>query len=320
VFEYQTVNIKRRHLTKLKINAILFCFIALVLVNPITGTGNNLFARTSIVDPDFVQEGEASWYGPGFHGRKTASGERFNTNEMTAAHKTLPFGTVLKVTNLSNGNSVIVTINDRGPYVRGRIIDLSKAAKDALAMGGTAQVRLEVFTPETEENTPEDLTPLNLFEDNLASKSKVFIEYFKDETNGNQTGLSGEDLNNIFKNFRTVRIKVLTPDAKTANSKLYQEVTADNSSYLDITNRVKFLTGYTIDLGIFSDRNDAEKLIGLLESENFTTLYFEEIHNQNSVKFRLLTGNYESYEGAIKDYNVLVDLKQSPKIVKIGFN
>lgn len=307
-------------MTKLKINAILFCFIALVLVNPITGTGNNLFARTSIVDPDFVQEGEASWYGPGFHGRKTASGERFNTNEMTAAHKTLPFGTVLKVTNLSNGNSVIVTINDRGPYVRGRIIDLSKAAKDALAMGGTAQVRLEVFTPETEENTPEDLTPLNLFEDNLASKSKVFIEYFKDETNGNQTGLSGEDLNNIFKNFRTVRIKVLTPDAKTANSKLYQEVTADNSSYLDITNRVKFLTGYTIDLGIFSDRNDAEKLIGLLESENFTTLYFEEIHNQNSVKFRLLTGNYESYEGAIKDYNVLVDLKQSPKIVKIGFN
>lgn len=309
-------------MTKLKINAILFCFIALVLVNPITGTGSNLFARTSIVDPDFVQEGEASWYGPGFHGRKTASGERFNTNEMTAAHKTLPFGTVLKVTNLSNDKTVIVTINDRGPYVRGRIIDLSKAAKDALEMGGTAQVRLEVYYPEDEETTPEDLTPLNLFEDNLASKSKVFIEYFKDETNGNQTGLSGEDLNNIFKNFKTVRIKVLTPDAKTANSKLYQEVTVENSSYLDITNRVKFLTGYTIDLGIFSDRNEAEKLIGLLESENFTTttLYFEEIHNQNSVKFRLLTGNYETYEGAIKDFNVLVDLKQSPKIVKIGFN
>ncbi len=308
-------------MTKLKINAILFAFIALVLVNPINSTGS-LFARTSIVEPDFVQEGEASWYGPGFHGRKTASGERFNTNDMTAAHKTLPFGTVLKVTNLSNDKFVIVTINDRGPFIRGRIIDLSKAAKDAIDMGGTTQVRLEVYTPETEvEETPEDLTPLNLFEETLASKSKVFIEYFEDGTNGNQTGLSGEDLNNIFKNFKTVRIKVLTPDAKTANSKIYQDVKDENPlTYLDVTNRIKFLTGYTIDLGIFSDKNEAEKLIGLLESENFTTLYFEEIHNQNSVKFRLLTGNYESYEGAIKDYNVLVDLKQSPKIVKIGFN
>jgi rare lipoprotein A len=309
-------------LTKLKINAILFFFIALVLVNPISSTGSNsLFARTSKIDPDFVQEGEASWYGPGFHGRKTASGERFDTYEMTAAHKTLPFGTVLKVTNLSNGKTILVTVNDRGPYVRGRIIDLSKAAKDALDMGGTAQVRLEVYTPEAEDENPEDLTPLNLFEETLASKSKVFIEYFEDANNGNQTGLSGEDLNNIFKNFKTVRIKVLTPDAKTANSKIYQEVKDEKSlNYLDITNRVQFLTGYTIDLGLFSDKTEAEKLIGLLESENFTTLYFEEIHNQNSVKFRLLTGNYESYEGAIKDYNVLVDLKQSPKIVKIGFN
>jgi rare lipoprotein A len=310
-------------LTKLKINAILFLFIALVLVNPISSTGSNsLFARTSKIDPDFVQEGVASWYGPGFQGRKTASGERFNTNEMTAAHKTLPFGTVLKVTNLSNDKFVIVTINDRGPYVGGRIIDLSKAAKDALDMGGTTQVRLEVYTPDTEvEDTPEDLTPLNLFEETLASKSKVFIEYFEDATNGNHAGLSGEDLNNIFKNFKTVRIKVLTPDAKTANSKIYQEVKDEKSlNYLDITNRVQFLTGYTIDLGLFSDKTEAEKLIGLLESENFTTLYFEEIHNQNSVKFRLLTGNYENYEGAIKDFNVLVDLKQSPKIVKIGFN
>lgn len=309
-------------MTKLKINAILFAFIALVLVNPISTGTNNLFARTSVVEPDFVQEGEASWYGPGFHGRKTASGERFNTNDLTAAHKTLPFGTVLKVTNLSNDKFVIVKINDRGPFIRGRIIDLSKAAKDEIGMGGTTQVRIEVYVPEEEvEETPVDLTPLNLFEETLASKSKVFIEYFEDATNGNHAGLTGEDLNNIFKNFKTVRIKVLTPDAKTANSKIYQEVKEPNAlSYFDITNRVKFLTGYTIDLGLFTDKTEAEKLIGLLESENFTTLYFEEIHNQNSVKYRLLTGNYETYEGAAKDYNILVDLKQSPKIVKIGIN
>jgi len=308
-------------LTKLKIKAILFSLIALVLVNPISSTGTNtLFAKTSIVDPDFVQEGEASWYGPGFHGRKTASGERFNTYEMTAAHKTLPFGTVLKVTNLANDKIVIVTINDRGPFIRGRIIDLSKAAKDELGMGGTTQVRLEVYQPEEEvEETPADLTPLNLFEETLASKSKVFIEYFEDVNNENHAGISGEDLNNIFKNFRTVKIKVLTPDVKFANSKIYQEIVGDkNPNFMDISNRIKFLTGYTIDLGIFSNKDEAAKIIGLLESENFTTLYFEEIYNQSSVKFRLLTGNYETKESAAKDFSVLVDLKQSPKIVKIG--
>lgn len=74
------------------------------------------------------ETGLASWYGPGFHGKKTASGERFNENAMTAAHKTLPLGTVVKVTNQRTGKSIKVTINDRGPFVRGRIIDLSKAA------------------------------------------------------------------------------------------------------------------------------------------------------------------------------------------------
>lgn len=74
------------------------------------------------------QCGGASWYGPGFHGRKTASGTKFNENAMTAAHKTLPFGTVVKVTDQRTGKSVKVTINDRGPFHKGRIIDLSKAA------------------------------------------------------------------------------------------------------------------------------------------------------------------------------------------------
>lgn len=72
--------------------------------------------------------GKASWYGPGFHGKRTASGERFDMNAMTAAHRTLAFGTRVLVRNVRNGREVIVRINDRGPHVRGRIIDLSKAA------------------------------------------------------------------------------------------------------------------------------------------------------------------------------------------------
>ncbi|MEB3340716.1 septal ring lytic transglycosylase RlpA family protein [Okeania sp.] len=92
-------------------------------------------------------QGWASWYGPGFHGRYSASGERFNQYAMTAAHKTLPFGTKVRVTNLNNGNSVIVRINDRGPFIRHRVIDLSSAAARALGMihTGVAPVKIEVI-------------------------------------------------------------------------------------------------------------------------------------------------------------------------------
>ncbi|TAD78843.1 MAG: septal ring lytic transglycosylase RlpA family protein [Oscillatoriales cyanobacterium] len=91
--------------------------------------------------------GQASWYGPGFHGRSTASGERFNQNAMTAAHRTLPFGTLVRVTNARNGRSVIVRINDRGPFTRGRIIDLSVAAAREIDMysSGVASVRVEAL-------------------------------------------------------------------------------------------------------------------------------------------------------------------------------
>lgn len=89
--------------------------------------------------------GRASWYGPGFHGRRSASGERFDQNMMTAAHKTLPFGTVLLVTNRHNHKSVLVRINDRGPYVAGRMIDLSAAAARALAIDGVGAVRIDIL-------------------------------------------------------------------------------------------------------------------------------------------------------------------------------
>ncbi len=95
----------------------------------------------------FQIQGWASWYGPGFHGRLSASGERFNQYAMTAAHKTLPFGTKVRVTNLNNGSSVIVRINDRGPFTRGRVIDVSSAAARILGMiqSGVAPVKVEVM-------------------------------------------------------------------------------------------------------------------------------------------------------------------------------
>lgn len=96
---------------------------------------------------NFSQTGKASWYGPGFHGKKTSNGERYNMNALTAAHKTLPLGTLVRVSNLSNGKSIIVRINDRGPFHGNRIIDLSKAAATKLGFirNGMANVRVETI-------------------------------------------------------------------------------------------------------------------------------------------------------------------------------
>jgi rare lipoprotein A len=94
-----------------------------------------------------VLEGKASFYANKFHGRKTASGEIFDNNKLTAAHRSLPFGTMVKVTNLNNGLSVVVRINDRGPFISGRIIDLSRAAAEKIDMirKGVVRVRLEIL-------------------------------------------------------------------------------------------------------------------------------------------------------------------------------
>jgi rare lipoprotein A len=96
------------------------------------------------------QVGKASWYGKKFHGKATASGEDFDMFELTAAHRQLPLGTYVKVTNLRNDKWVIVRINDRGPYIRGRIMDLSYGAARMLDFhAGVEKVRLDVVEPET---------------------------------------------------------------------------------------------------------------------------------------------------------------------------
>jgi peptidoglycan lytic transglycosylase len=102
--------------------------------------------------------GTASWYGPGFHGKKTASGEIYDQTKLTAAHKTLPLGTKARVTNLDNGSAVEVEINDRGPFVDGRIIDLSRAAAGALGLveSGTAPVQVELIAESTESARAEN--------------------------------------------------------------------------------------------------------------------------------------------------------------------
>ena len=111
---------------------------------PYTVSGIRYFPKA---DPNYDAVGLASWYGPGFHGRPTASGRTYDMNAMTAAHQTLPFGTKVRVTNLENGRSASLTVNDRGPFVQDRIIDVSRKAATRLGFhkDGVARVRVRVL-------------------------------------------------------------------------------------------------------------------------------------------------------------------------------
>lgn len=105
-----------------------------------------LFTVSASSEEVHLQYGNASWYGQSLHGRKTASGERYDKYAFTGAHRSLPFGTVVRVKNLKNGKEVLVKVNDRGPFVRGRIIDISRAAASQIGIisRGVVRVKIEV--------------------------------------------------------------------------------------------------------------------------------------------------------------------------------
>lgn len=155
----------------------------------ITGTLACSSSRFIVAEED----GVASWYGPGFHGKKTANGERFNQNDYTCAHRTLPFNTKIRVINKDNGKAIVVRVNDRGPYAKDRIIDLSKAAAKKIGMldNGTARVKLQIFGTNSQEvNTKlksgETFSvQVGSFSDEKSAqkKAKSIPESFVDQTN-----------------------------------------------------------------------------------------------------------------------------------------
>jgi len=130
--------------------------------------------------PDIIQTGEASWYGPGFHGRLTSNRERFNQDDLTAAHRTLPFNTIIEVVNTENNETIEVRINDRGPYARNRVIDLSRAAADEIGMIDNGVAEVELVLVEAGGPLPENLNrptfTIQLGEYNLASYAGRFAD------------------------------------------------------------------------------------------------------------------------------------------------
>lgn len=132
---------------------------------------------TGLSQDNLVQKGIASYYGKKFHGKKTASGETFDMHKLTAAHRTLPFNTRVKVTNVNNKRSVIVRINDRGPFIAGRIIDVSRAAAEKLGFvsKGRTTVRIEVLGKKSGKNR----SGINKAIDNTDHKAEITDPQYK---------------------------------------------------------------------------------------------------------------------------------------------
>lgn len=140
---------------KRTLKALMFAFVLMSMVLASCGKSYRMEDYGDGFIDGKTQVGMASWYGDKEHNRKTASGERFNKYAYTAAHRSLPFGTMTRVTNLRNGKDVVVKINDRGPFIRGRIIDLSYAAAKSIGLvgSGVSKVKVDVLSSESTRDT-----------------------------------------------------------------------------------------------------------------------------------------------------------------------
>lgn len=290
--------------------------LALIFIVPFSGRDTVVLAQTSGSYSDYTEEGMASWYGPGFHGRKTANGERFNTNDLTAAHKSLPFNTLLRVTNLENGRYTIVRVNDRGPYARGRIIDLSYAAKTEIGMGGLAKVKIEIVNANEEEETSEDISLLTLFEDAVSKNSRVFIEY--NDPTGNLNSLKsspGDEFRRVLNSFKKVKV-IVDNNNSILNSIAGSSLNDNRLHYLDISDKLNTFNGYSIEVDEFGNESDAVRLMDKLESQ-FNDVILVEIVNGDSINFKVYVGYYDDEDGASEDAMTIKEMNLKAKIIKI---
>lgn len=237
-------------------------------------------------DPGYVETGLASWYGDPFHGRKTANGETYNMNLMTAAHKTLPMPTDVRVTNLENGRSIVVTINDRGPFVHGRIIDLSRRAAQLLGVirNGTAKVRVEALDSSNGDNIRY------LAEANTApEESKVAAA--APQTDINSSSLAPPTQAKVASKPLSAPT---TQDIKPADNKIGTENRPLNNEAVDTVPVAP--TEMYIQAGAFVDFDNANKLTARLSPLGPAKVYQVLINGQDFYRVRL--GPLQSVEEA----------------------
>ncbi len=246
--------------------------------------------------------GVASYYGIDFDGRPTASGEIYSQNKLTAAHKTLPLGTIVKVTNAQNNKSVFVKVNDRGPFVKGRIIDLSTKAAEILGYRnkGTCYVKIEIVKP---DQTPQDLLSASL---DIAKENGIGTNdsMAKTDTISSLSAYSAkkpsENTNNKT-NSSSSPVSIPQPaiEIKEAN----QYGIKNKSAYFVITNLDKNKLGfYGLQLGVFSDPSVIFPMIAELESLYHENVAIQQAEVDGKIVYKLLIGKFQnrSYADALK--------------------
>jgi rare lipoprotein A len=234
--------------------------------------------------------GVASYYGTYFHGKKTASGELYDQYKLTAAHKTLPLGTIIKVTNTQNSKSVILKVNDRGPYVKGRIVDVSTKAAELLGFRhkGTTHVKVEIMS-DIEKKNKEALIAEYENTDSVKSTDKNIVK----------NKLSWED------------IPTVEDEKKEDNSNKNEQKTIEsntdgilNKNYYDLMSLVdKQNAGlYGIDLGAYYNLEELISLIKKLQSEYNQPIFYEEKENNGTKSMKLIIGKFQNraYADAFK--------------------
>ena len=223
-------------------------------------------------DYSYSEVGIASWYGPDFHAKKTANGEKYNMHSLTAAHRTLPLPSIVKVTNLENGRSLVVRVNDRGPYARNRIIDVSKKVAQLLGFmeKGTAKVRVEILEKES-KNLKAALLGKKMSTEVAAAPTTAVI---KSEI--------GEE----------VKMPPKTSVASVSSSEPKTDLAA----------------GYYVQVGAFGNYDSARRLAS--ELSDFGNVHVQKAEVGHKTFYRVRVGPYDYHEEAvvlrskIKDYGI----------------
>lgn len=253
---------------------------------------------------DYTETGIASWYGPGFHGKKTANGETYDQNELTAAHRTLQMPSLVRVTNLENGRAVVLRVNDRGPYSRGRIIDVSSKAADLLGMKGrgTAKVRVETLPAESRRIAAD-------------AKAGVDTRGYEVALNGNPRPSNPAQSVTLYPDTTAVSVNTATPDdtMQAARVASVEAIPLDPSRSQPVQGHIsddgRFMpdpivsqqpipasSNIFIQAGAFSNAANAENLSQKLASFGTAKVYPTTKNGQSFFRVRL--GPYSSIDQA----------------------
>lgn len=261
----------------IKRNKVVFAFLALCAAVCITSaeeaaavskntSDTAAVKRVAEAKPFYVKRGVASWYGKRFNGRRTASGERFNKNELTCAHRWLPFGSLVRVTNTNNGESVIVRVNDRGPYIGRRIIDLSDAAARKIGMIGCATVVIEAF-PDTVSDV--------LYADAAQQEGNADIQKETDDINNRTDVLTETDSEKQCPMIRKASItgaRYLDLAAAYTDQQSYDPLEGSSIIVDQHNNRVN-IHGYTVVTAITHDYKSAARVRDNILARGFRHVY-----------------------------------------------